>query len=269
MARKLDNTNQPDNRSDQEDDQIDSKDLGKMKKVDITSLEIDMEHHIFIGGITQSGKSFFMKHLFDAIKPKGRKCIFFDYKNDPDHVKWIKRNHYPVFKTIGGIKRYWSPLNHFSLKNIFGKQKPKSKKVIYRPDRPKGFGGAFNMLEDLADYVFTQGNMILFIDEIAPLTTGRRIPSSFYDCLIMGASRGITVVSVSQRPKDIHNIILSESYTKILFRLNLEDDRKKIKGIAGDEVANKLYNLPNTQFIYVRADGYHEICRLNEGKKKV
>ena len=108
---------------------------------------------------------------------------------------------------------------------------------------------------------------ILFIDEIAPLTDGKKIPASFYDCMIMGASRGVTVVAVSQRPKDIHNIILSEAYTKLLFRLNLEDDRKKIKGIAGQEVADALYNLPNTYFYYVRADGYHELCRLKSDKK--
>ena len=226
-----------------------------------------MDHHIFIGGITQSGKSFFMKHLFDAIKPENRKCIFFDYKNDPAHLDWIKKNHYPVFKSIGAIKRYWNPQVKF-LKKLFGGEKPVSKKVVFRPPRPKGFGGAFNMLNELADYVYRQGNMILFIDEIAPLVTGTRIPPSFYDCLIMGASRGVTVISVSQRPKDIHNIILSESYTKILFRLNLEDDRKKIRGIADREVADSLHNLPNTIFIYVRADGYHQKCKINDKKEK-
>ena len=223
-----------------------------------------MEHHIFIGGITQSGKSYLMKHLFEAIKTEGRKCIFFDYKNDPDHVKWIKRNQFPVFRTVEGIKRYWSKPS--KILEIFRK-KPIKSKVVYRPKRPKGFGGAFNLLEELSDYVFTRGNMILFIDEIAPLTDGKKIPASFYDCMIMGASRGVTVVAVSQRPKDIHNIILSEAYTKLLFRLNLEDDRKKIKGIAGQEVADALYNLPNTYFYYVRADGYHELCRLKSDKK--
>lgn len=226
-----------------------------------------MDHHIFVGGITQSGKSFFIKHLFDAIKADKRRCIFFDYKNDPNHVDWIKKNHYPVFNSIAGIEKYYNPtLNWF--KKHFGNGKPIKKKVIFKPPRPKGFGGAFKMMDDLCDYVFKQGNMILFVDEIAPLTSGNRIPPNLYDCLIMGASRGVTVISVSQRPKDIHNIILSESYTKILFRLNLEDDRKKIRGIADREVADSLHNLPNTEFIYVRADGYHQKCRLNDKKSK-
>jgi hypothetical protein len=252
---------------DTEDNKLDNSDpeqVGTLNKkdVDIVSLEIDMEHHIFIGGITQSGKSYFLKHLFDKVKLENRRCIFLDYKHDPDHVKWIKKNHYPVFTDLKTLKRYWNPKMEVLKSWVMGKKKTK-KKVIFRPPRPaNGFIGAFQMLDDLADYGFRQGNIILFIDEIAPLVKATRIPDGLYDCLIMGASRGVTVVAVSQRPKDIHNIILSEAYTKILFRLNLEDDRKKIKGIADQEVADALHNLPNTHFIYVRADGYHQICRL-------
>ena len=233
--------------------------VDKMHKLDVNALEIDMAHHIFIGGITQSGKSFFMKHLFDSIPGSDRKCIFFDYKNDPDHLKWIKKNKYPVFKTVAGIKRYW---NKARRQLMFWEDKPKNK-VIYRPERPKGFAGAYQMLNDLAEYVFVAGNMILFVDEIAPLTTPQRIPPSLYDCLVMGASRGVTVVSVSQRPKDIHNVIISESYTKIMFRLSLEDDRKKVKGFSDQGVADALQNIPNRQFIIIFADGSHDTCQLN------
>ena len=255
---------------DTKNNQLDNQDSepisdSKMHSTDINALEIDMEHHIFIGGITQSGKSFFLKHLFDAIKAGDRKCIFFDYKNDPSHIKWIAKRKYPVMTSIKAIKRYWSPLHKFTLGGLFNK-KTVQKKIVFKPPRPKGFAGAYAMLDNLMDYAFRQGNMIIFIDEIAPLVTGARIPPGLYDCLIMGASRGVTVISVSQRPKDIHNIILSESYTKILFRLNLEDDRKKIKGIADQEVADSLHNLPNTHFIFVRADGYHQKCKLKAKK---
>jgi hypothetical protein len=204
---------------DSEDNKLDNSDpeqVGSLNKkdVDIVSLEIDMEHHIFIGG---------------------RHCIFLDYKHDPDHIKWIKKNHYPVFTSLKTLKRYWNPTLKPITEFFMGKKKI-SKKVIFRPPRPaNGFAGAFQMLDDLADYGFRQGNMILFIDEIAPLVKATRIPDGLYDCLIMGA---------------------------ILFRLNLEDDRKKIKGIANQEVADALHNLPNTHFIYVRADGYHQTCRL-------
>lgn len=257
---------------DKEDNQLDNQDpksLGDLKKKDVTinALEIDMEHHIFVGGITQSGKSYFIKFLFDALKAGNRKCIFFDYKNDPDHVKWIKKGGYPVLSTISGIRRYWNPVKRSIMAFLTGKKEVKNK-IVFRPARPKGFAGAFNLLDDLADYVFRQGNIILFIDEIAPLMTPQKIPPALYDCLVMGASRGVTIVSVSQRPKDIHNVVLSEAYTKIFFRLNLEDDRKKIKGIADQEVADALHNLPNTYFIYVRADGYHETCRLTDKRKK-
>lgn len=236
--------------------------VGAVENMDINALEIDMEHHVFIGGITQSGKSFFMKRLFDSIPNKPRRCIFFDYKSDPNHVKWIKQKGYPVFTTLEGIKRYWSKPRKF----LNFSQKKISSKVIFRPKRPRGFGGAFQMLDDLAEYAFRQGNLILFIDEIAPLTSATRIPPGLYDCLIMGASRGITIVSVSQRPKDIHNIIMSESYTLVLFRLKIEDDRKKIEGQSSKEVANALKTIPNKQFIYVRADGDHQTCMLNAKK---
>jgi hypothetical protein len=257
MARKTDKLDKEDVQpeiNDQEDQAV-----GKMQKTDINALEIDMEHHVFIGGITQSGKSFFMKHLFDSMPRAGRRCIFFDYKSDPNHTGWMRKNKYPVFKTIRAIERYWSTTRK---QIMFWQDKPKSK-VIYRPDRPKGFAGAFEMLNELAEYVFVSGNMILFVDEIAPLTTPQRIPPSLYDCLVMGAARGVTIISVSQRPKDIHNVIISESYTKILFRLNLENDRKKVEGFSDPNVAIALKRIPNKHFIIVFADGSHNTCMIN------
>lgn len=238
------------------DQESDKPDISNPTLTNINELDIDLAHHIFIAGITQSGKSFFMKRLFDAIKSDGRMCVFLDYKHDPNHKQWIKQHKYPVVKTMKNLKTGYY--------KWFGLKKGRRfSKVVYQPRRPQGFEGAQKMLNDLSEFVYTRGNTILFVDEVAPLVSGYAIPDSFYDCLIMGASRGVTVIAISQRPKDIHNIIISEAYTKILFRLNLEDDRKKIKGFSSREVADSLQFLPNKQFIIIFADGRYERCQLS------
>ena len=229
------------------------------KNADITSLQIDLSKHIFIGGITQSGKSYAMKRLFDSM-PSDRRCIFYDYKHDPNHTAWIKKNHYPIYTTLGGIKRNWAT-TYGSVQKFLTHKKPHYK-VIFQPKRPKGYKGVYAQVEELSDYVFQKGNVTLFLDEAAPLMTPSDIAPSLYDCYIMGASRGVVVVAVSQRPMGIYNVVLSECYTKLLFRMLLKGDRDKIEGCTSREVADQLKSLPNHTFLIVFADGTYNKCTL-------
>ena len=224
-----------------------------------------MSKHIFIGGITQSGKSYAMKALFDSMPPD-RRCIFYDYKHDPNHTAWINKNHYKILKTLNAIKKYWSTT--YSTIEKFISHKQPDYKIIYQPKRPRGYKGAYAQVEELSDYIFRKGNITLFLDEAAPLMTPTDIAPSLYDCYIMGASRGVVVVAVSQRPMGIYNVVLSECYTKLLFRMLLKGDRDKIEGCTSKEVADQLKNLPNHTFLIVYADGTYNRCRLKDNGTK-
>jgi len=219
-------------------------------------VEFDLDRHIFISGQTQTGKSVGAKLIFASLN-KSEKAIFYDYKHDPNHKHFV--DHFPIFTDLSEIMRY------FESDTVgFFKNKKKDMRVIYQPPRIETDVIKTHSLEnpnwkrvnDLANYAYRIGNIILFIDEIAPFTSSQALPPALYDCYIMGASRGVTVVSITQRPNVVHNTMISEAYTRIIFRQELEADRIKLKGIIGKEVSEQLHRLPNEIFIvsYVNGD---------------
>lgn len=232
---------------------------------EIYKVNINLNRHIFISGQTQSGKSVKAKFIFASLS-KDTKAIFYDYKHDPNHERFIV--HFPVFTELNEIERHFE-----SEKSLFGKKK--DMRVIYRPKRVESDVIKTHSLEnpnwkkinDLANYAFKKGNVILFIDEIAPFTSPWALPPALYDCYIMGASRGITVVSITQRPSVVHNTMISEAYTRILFRHELESDRTKLKGLVGSEISNQLQELENQVFFMSYINGKYEKAHLTIPQK--
>jgi hypothetical protein len=237
----------------------------KHPTLEFNKLDINLNRHVFISGQTQSGKSVSAKFIFASL-PKETKAIFYDYKHDPNHARFI--THFPVFTELNDIEKHFE-----STKRLFGGQK--DMRVIYQPKRIESDVIKTHSLEnpnwkkinELANYVYRTGNIILFIDEIAPFTSPHNLPPALYDCYIMGASRGVTVISITQRPNVVHNTMISEAYTRILFRQELEADRTKLKGIVGGEVADQLHELPNETFIISYIGKDYERGHLNIPQK--
>lgn len=229
---------------------------------EMTGLKINLNRHIFLSGQTQSGKSVAEKMIFDSL-PKTQKAIFYDYKKDPNHERFVPR--FPIFTDLHQIESYYEK----GQKKMLGRG-IRDFRVIYRPPRIETDVTKTHTLDnpnwkrvnDLANYAFKKGNVILFIDEIAPFTSPQSLPPALYDCYIMGASRGVTIISVTQRPNVVHNTMISEAYTRILFRQELEADRIKLGGIIGKTVADQLHKLPNEIFIISYVGGDYEIGHL-------
>ena len=233
--------------------------------IELFVLNVNLNRHVFISGQTQSGKSVAAKFIFASL-PEETKAIFYDYKHDPNHARFI--THFPIFTDLKEIEKHFE-----SGKGFFGGKK--DMRVIYRPKRIETDVIKTHSLEnpnwkkinELANYAFRTGNVILFIDEIAPFTSPQNLPPALYDCYIMGASMGVTIVSITQRPNVVHNTMISEAYTRILFRQELEADRTKLKGVVGAEVADQLHDLLNETFVISYIGQDYERGHLNIPRK--
>lgn len=90
-------------------------------------------------------------------------------------------------------------------------------------------------------WVYLRGNTVLYVDEAYLATNGgKTMPLYYLACLAQGRSRGIGVITATQRPNRIPQIILSECEHWFVFRLNSPNDRYTVTewtGIAADDIA--------------------------------
>lgn len=230
-------------------------------------LSIDLNYHVFIAGQTGTGKSVVGKFIFASL-PITEHAIFIDIKHDPDNAKFIE--HFPLFTSLEKIKKYYE-----SDKKGFINKKQKDMRVIYRPQRVKSESTKthslenpnWRMFQDLCDWAYEKGNIVLFVDEAAVFSTPQSVVPAAYEIMILGRSRAVIMVNLSQRPASIHNCLISEAYTRILLRSELESDRIKLKGIVGEGVSDQLHGLPNQEFILSYINGKSERGHITLPKK--
>ena len=136
-------------------------------------------------------------------------------------------------------------------KIIFQPIPQKSDKVLYHFARDPNIA-TFN---HLCEMIYYENNIVLIVDEAMSVTTASQIPYWYAEIIHVGRELNLGVISVSQRPMDIHNLLISEADHIIAFRVELEGDRKKIAGKVGQE-AMKLGELPKYYYMeYTAGEG--------------
>jgi energy-coupling factor transporter ATP-binding protein EcfA2 len=97
-----------------------------------------------------------------------------------------------------------------------------------------------NNMEDIItvmNVAYEHGNCIIYIDEItATITKPASPPPIFRDIWTRGRSRKIGSWGNTQRPTDIPLYFMSESEHFFVFRLSVENDRKRVAGVVGKKV---------------------------------
>jgi len=219
-------------------------------------MEINRNEHIFVSGRTRYGKTYFVKRLFEAYMGQ-KDAIFVDIKRegakDFQHPKKI-----PVVQSVGDAFR--------ALKKQY---------VVYLMLPSEGDIDDYmeKQINPLMERALQRGNITIFIDEVAIVCSSNKIAPAHYKAMISGLSRGVNVVNITQRPNVVHNTILSESGYKILFMQQLEADRDKIKGVTGEEIADRLQHLEKYHFLFIEPDnsyyegkmGENEVMIIEEG----
>lgn len=120
-------------------------------------------------------------------------------------------------------------------------------KIVYQP-----YSSEIRDFETVCYYVFQRGNYTLILDEVTYVVkNAQNVTKWFGNIIRLGRGRNIGCISLSQRPMDIPNIIISESQHIFAFYLALKGDRDKVAGVVGDE-ALKLKDIPIYHYLYYK-----------------
>jgi len=113
----------------------------------------------------------------------------------------------------------------------------RSTRVIYRPDPENKEHGD---VDDVIRRVLAYGRTCLEINEAMGLSTPQSILPSYMRAMTQGRELYVPVVSETQRPTGIHNVILSEAEHVFIFDLAVGSDRKKLGDIVGDSAQERV-----------------------------
>lgn len=104
-------------------------------------------------------------------------------------------------------------------------------------------------------------DIVVYIDEVTALIPPQSKPDQvFVDIWQRGRSRGVGAWAATQRPSGIPLIFMSEAEHFFIFRLNLDEDRKRLASFAGQEVREPVrdkygffyYNTNSGRAVYYR-----------------
>lgn len=177
-------------------------------------VQIKTSDRLFIVGMTGSGKS----ELAKKFLPFYPRVVFHDRE----------------FANSELITRYHFTPVHDPETLITYIQKGK-RRILYQPRQ----GGEKEGLEDfdrVCEICFKTQNIALMIDEVASFVSGQKAPYWFGEVQRLGRKYNVGCISLTQRPMDIPQTLLSESEHMIIFRLKLEQDRIKIERVCGEHV---------------------------------
>lgn len=106
------------------------------------------------------------------------------------------------------------------------------------------------------DALFRQGGWTVYVDEVYGLVTrpsAGAYPEPFLRCLTRGRSRGITVWSAMQRPRQAPWQCFTESTHFFVFQLTHAEDRKHVAQFTTPDLAD--YRPPRYRFGYYERIG--------------
>lgn len=135
--------------------------------------------------------------------------------------------------------------DHFLVTESLDRAFSGERHVVYRP----------STLEQI-DYLFRRAyherGRDIAVDELFAIGRGHvsSYPQSYIDCLVRGRSRGITMWSGTQRPKQFPRFTFTESKHLFLFELGAVDDLKYVADQAG--CPQLVTGLQQYEFIYFR-----------------
>ena len=121
------------------------------------------------------------------------------------------------------------------------------RRIIYRPSLEEAEDRG--MQEAFFKWIYQQGHVRVYIDECSALL-GDSSPNFYLKgCLTRGRELGVSVLATTQRPVSIPLITMSEASRFYIFRLNIEEDRKRITKITGLSDEAQL-SLKRYEFFY-------------------
>ena len=184
------------------------------------NLSIKTNDRISIFGRTGSGKTFFAKNW---LLPHYNRYVFWDIKHENIDIE-----HDIIINTPKELKQKILEYN----------------KILYQPKNPTDKD--FN---EICQIIFESRNISLYVDESSIISTPSKILFWHNIILTQGRTYGVGIINTSQRPRIIHNTLISESEHLFIFSLNLDTDVLKIRQQIG-EASDDIRLLPEHHVLY-------------------
>ena len=193
-------------------------------------VRIRTNDRVCIFGRTGSGKTVLSLYLLQKCVSSGARVIIHDIKHELQLPYQIARSPAELESLVGNVH--------------------------YVPDS----------LEDedfnsVCHFVYSQGNIMLWVDEIGYYTDSWKILRWHKELLVRGRTRGVGVVHLSQRPRGIHNVIVSECNHFFVFQLLLTSDIDKLRPVLPQQYCESIPELPRYHYIYSDIHRNVYMCR--------
>lgn len=194
---------------------------------------IAADERVTIVGSSGSGKSYGAASLLRYQK----RVLIFDTKGS----KSLERDGYHIIENEDDLQ-------------YMGWKMYKDDTFIFRPNPFLSREEIHDLADRVCRFVYTNGNMILYVDEGMHVTTPTRAPDMLHALATRGRERGAGLWLASQRPKQIPMILLSEANHFFVFSLRLEADRKRIDEVSEFPITREVANLKKREFMYINPD---------------
>jgi DNA helicase HerA-like ATPase len=119
----------------------------------------------------------------------------------------------------------------------------RGRRFVVRPDPD---GEAWGAVDALIRRVLRYGSTALYVDEALDYAEPGRIVPAYRRAIVTGREAHVPVISCAQRPRSVHNVVLSEAEHLFVFDLALDTDRAKVAAIGGAD----LRRPPGAAFSY-------------------
>lgn len=121
-------------------------------------------------------------------------------------------------------------------------------RILYQPEDP----GAADF-DNICKIIFNHKNHCLIVDEASRISNPSSIPYWLNVIMTQGRTSNVGIINAAQRPKSIHNTMISEANHLFIFSLNLDTDIDKLREMIGS-AADNIRLLPEFHFIYFNMD---------------
>ena len=209
--------------------------LPEMQQIQNEQMGINIEanNRTFIAGQTGSGKTVLELLLLHNLVQKHVPVIIHDIKSE-------LRTGLPVVQTPDMLEQ-----------NL-----QKWKAIHYKP--------ADIDVEDfdkVCEIIYNYGNIMLIVDEISYYCDKNNILHFHKELLVRGRSRGVGMIQLSQRSREIHNTTISESQHLFCFQLILKSDIDKLRAFIPQKYVESIYTLPRFHFYHADTQNNVQFCK--------
>lgn len=126
-------------------------------------------------------------------------------------------------------------------------------------------GSEFNRL---CAFLFNIPDHAFFINELGLYTTSSQIPEELKKLITQGRREFIDIICTVRRKTETQNIFTSQANVVASFKQILPEDVKYMRGLVGEELADKIHELEPLEFVWSNQEtfGIERVSYTPEGK---